>query len=158
MAPGMVGPDGVQIGDDSAASKKEKNPIGASVRMGYSFNQMQFVECEGQDCGWQRLSVGLGIFYGVTSFMSISSGLNAGKTLETSFTNAGTASRTTQTPWEVRDVGLSVLFPGFLKMKPANLTAGGSVASVFLWSKPSRAAGLIMSVSPGLNLTGNTPG
>ena len=41
----------------------EKFPVSASASLGYSFNQAQFVDCAGQDCGWQRIGVGMGVSY-----------------------------------------------------------------------------------------------
>ncbi|MEE2787853.1 MAG: hypothetical protein VX589_10985 [Myxococcota bacterium] len=143
---------------ESSTVKEDKNPLGASVSMGYSFNQMQFVECTGQDCGWQRISVGMGVSYSVAKYLSLSSGLNAGKTLETSYTYSGTASRTTQTPWEVQDFSLSASFPSILTIPVVDIQLSGSLGLGFPLSKPSRAAGLIMSVSPGLRLSWSAGG
>jgi hypothetical protein len=134
------------------APKVAKNPVGASVSMGYSFNQMQFVECTGQDCGWQRLSVGMGVSYSPAKKLSLSSGLNAGKTLETSYTNPGTASKTIQTPWEVNDISFGGSYSSFLVIPVVDIKFSGSLGVGVPLSKVSRAAGLVMSVSPGLSM------
>jgi hypothetical protein len=145
----------VKVTDEAKAKEEtgEKMSIGASVSMGYSFNQMQFVECEGQDCGWQRLSVGMGVSYSPIKKLSLNSGLNAGKTLETSFVNAGTASRTSRIPWEVNDISLGASYSSFLVIPVVDIKFSGILGLGFPLSKMSRAAGLIMSVSPGVSMS-----
>ena len=130
--------------------KKSKFPVSGSANVGYRFNHANFVESEG-DFGYQSMSLGASVSYNIWKGLNASTGMNVRKTLATSYLNPGTASRTTQTPWEVGDIGLSLSYGNFYKIPVVDIGFSGSLGLSFPGSKVSQAAGLIMSVSPGLS-------
>jgi hypothetical protein len=130
--------------------KKSSFPVSGSANVGYRFNHANFVESEG-DFGYQSMSLGASVSYKIWKGLSASTGMNVRKTLATSYLNPGTASRTTQTPWEVGDISLGLSYGNFYKIPVVDIGFSSSLGLSFPGSKASQAAGLIMAVSPGLS-------
>jgi hypothetical protein len=120
------------------------------VFLSYGFNYVNFVESNG-DFGYQRMGAGASVSYKIWKGLSASTGMNVQKTLEPSYLNPGTASRTTQTPWEIADVSLGLSYGNFYKIPVVGIGFSGSLGLGFPASKTSQSAGLIMSISPGLS-------
>jgi len=134
----------------AATTKAKAFPVGASVNAGYGFNHANFVESNG-DYGYQRMSLGMGLSYGIVDGLTASTGLNVQKTLATSYLNPGSASTTTKTPWELADVSVGFAYGNFYTIPVAKIGLSGSLGLGFPTSKASQSAGLIMSVSPSLS-------
>ena len=135
-----------------AAKRKSKYPISGSVSSSYTGNHANFVDSNG-DFGTQILSLGGNVSYKAHKHLSLSTGVNSRKSIVNDYFSAGSASKTTEQPWEIGDLSLSLGFGKLYTIPVVDISISSGATVALPLSRVSRSFGIVTASSLNTNLS-----